>query len=65
MWWFKCIPCRVAFNTPQRLVDHAVSAHGANRVSVTRAVGASWGGRSALVETEGGRVMVMTQPQLL
>lgn len=65
VWWLKCVPCSVVFRTPQRLVDHAVQAHGANRASVGRAVRASWGGRAALVETERGRVMVMSQPPLL
>jgi hypothetical protein len=65
VWWLKCIPCGRVFGTPGRLVDHGVREHGASRGTLQRAVGQAWGGRIALVETEGGRLMVMMQPPLL
>lgn len=61
----RCIVCSLRFRTPGRLTTHAVLAHGANRVTIERAIAQSLGGAVALVATQRGRVMVLIQPPLM
>lgn len=65
MFGLQCLICRRRFTTPGRFAEHATVFHHANRATVTRSLDQAHQGAAVLVETAGGKVMILIQPDLL